>query len=238
MNLGGKLRPVGEQTTASGAPFAGGQSKAADHSPSVSADRTRQSNGLKEFLWLLSDVERGHLLDLGPAWQATINFFTSRGFKVYADDLLRSWRDALRAEEERLRTAPVGARAEEADPAARAERFMQNTLVFPAAQFHAVLAWDLFDYLDADLVPRVAGALCDLLRPGGVLLAIFHSRTPAAFLRYRILDPQTIELLPAPALVPPQRIFQNREILNLFSHFRSTKTFVGRDQIREALILK
>lgn len=238
MNLADKLRPAGSRAAATPARLGAGQLQAGEASLAASPEKKRQSNGLKEFLWLLSDVERGHLLDLGPAWQATVNFFTSRGFKVYADDVLRSWRDALRAEEERLRTAPVGAHAAEAEPAARAERFMENTLVYPPAQFHAVLAWDLFDYLDSDLLPRVVGALNGLMRPGGVLLAIFHSRTPATFLRYRILDAQTIELLPAPALLPPQRVFQNREILNVFAQFRSSKTFVGRDQIREGLILK
>jgi hypothetical protein len=34
------------------------------------------------------------------------------------------------------------------------------------------------------------------------------------------------------------RTFQNREILNLFSRFRSAKTFVGRDQVREGLFIK
>jgi hypothetical protein len=34
------------------------------------------------------------------------------------------------------------------------------------------------------------------------------------------------------------RIFQNREILDIFGKFRSSKTFVGRDQVREALFLK
>jgi hypothetical protein len=34
------------------------------------------------------------------------------------------------------------------------------------------------------------------------------------------------------------RVFQNREILDIFGKFRSSKTFVGRDQVREALLLK
>jgi hypothetical protein len=33
-------------------------------------------------------------------------------------------------------------------------------------------------------------------------------------------------------------VFQNREILDIFSEFRTSKTFVGRDQVREALFLK
>jgi len=46
------------------------------------------------------------------------------------------------------------------------------------------------------------------------------------------------ELIAAPTLAVHSHVFQNREILSLFSEFRSSKTFVGRDQVREALFLK
>lgn len=198
----------------------------------------RASNGLKDFLWLLSDVERGHLLDLGPVWQSTVSFFTERGFRVYTEDVLRLWREFLREEETRLRSAPVGVGAGETEPGALAERFLRNNLRYPEEQFHAVLAWDVFDYLDAELLPRVAQRLHELVRPGGVLLAAFHAARPTGFHRYRIQDAHTVELVPAAPLSPLQRVFQNREIINLFGRFRSSKTFVGRDQLREALFTK
>jgi hypothetical protein len=37
---------------------------------------------------------------------------------------------------------------------------------------------------------------------------------------------------------PHLHVYQNREILNLFGRFHSSKTFVGRDQIREGLFIK
>lgn len=202
----------------------------------------RVSNGLKDFLWHLSDLEHGHLLDLGPVWQSTVSFFTERGFKVYTEDLLRAWKDHLRAEEERLRAAPIGELSGELSQdfgmAAIADRFAKTNLIYPLETFHAALAWDAFDFMDSELLPRVVARLHELLKPGAVILAIFHSRKPESFHRYRVLDTQTIELLPASTLSPPHRIFQNREILNLFSRFRSSKTYVGRDQLREGLFLK
>lgn len=198
---------------------------------------TRASNGLKDFLWLTSDVRQGRLLDLGPVWQATVGFFTDRGFRVYTEDLLRAWREFLNAEEARLRAAPAGT-AGATSGAALAERFLAENLKHPPETFHAILAWDVFDYLDAEMLPRMAHRLREILRPNGVVLAAFHASKPDAFHRYRVLDAQTIEVLAAPPLFPPQRVFQNREILNLFGQFRSSKTFVGRDQLREALFSK
>lgn len=208
----------------------------------VSAPRnTRVSNGLKDFLWMLGEVEHGHLLDLGTVWQSTVGFFTERRFKVYTEDLLRTWRDFLAEDERRRRDAARSRRSAEVEPAdctALAEAFVEANLVHPAETFHAVLAWDVFDYLVPEAADRLVGRLYELLRPGGVMLAVFHSRASEVFTRYRIVDTQTIEVVPAPALLPSARVFQNREILNLFNRFRTSKTFVGRDYLREGLFAK
>jgi hypothetical protein len=124
------------------------------------------------------------------------------------------------------------------DRAALADHFMNENLVHPSETFHAVFAWDLLDYLDSELIPRVVARLYDILKPNGLVLGVFHSRVPDSFHRYRVVDAQHVELIPAPAVFPAQRSLQNREILNLFSRFRTSKTFVGRDQLREALITR
>src|ERR1700758_2596395 len=69
-------------------------------------ETTRVSNGLKEFLWNLDGLGRGTLLDLGPAWQTTLNFFIERGFRVSSEDILRGWKAFLTDEEMRLREDP------------------------------------------------------------------------------------------------------------------------------------
>ena len=224
MGLLEKLRPTQERPGAAAAPAAAGN--------------LRVSNALKDFLWLLGDVERGRVLDLGPVWQSTVSFFVERNFKVYTEDLLRSVREHLRREEARLRSAPAGSRMPELDPAAMAEAFLNANLQYPAETFHAVLAWDVFDYVDAELLPRMVSRLYEVMRPNGLILALFHSRAPEGFHRYRIADTQHIELVSAPPMFPALRSLQNREILNLFERFRTSKTFVGRDQLREALITR
>ncbi len=206
--------------------------------PISASKNVRQSNGLKDFLWLLSDVKNGRILDLGPVWQSTVGFFVDRGFRVSTEDLLRSWKDFLNVTEEELRAAPIGRENGEMNPGVLAERFLENALVYPEESFHAVLAWDIFDYLEVELMERVVKRLYELLRPGGAILAIFHSRPADRFHRYRIVEAQSIEILPAPPLVQHQRIFQNRQLLDLFEQFRSSKTYVGRDQLREGLFLK
>ncbi len=199
---------------------------------------TRVSNGLKEFLWLLSDAGKGKLLDLGQVSQNTLNFFIEKGFRVTTEDFLRSWREFMNVEEDRRRKVLLSKDGEFPSPDALAARFLEDILQYPPETFHGVLAWDLFDYMEPELLARVVSRLHDILRPGGLVLSLFHSRTPERYSRYRILENQTLEVLPTPPLAPHVRVFQNREILDLFGKFRSSKSFVGRDQIREALFLK
>ncbi|MFZ0909846.1 MAG: hypothetical protein WCC76_10785 [Candidatus Acidiferrales bacterium] len=202
------------------------------------ASTGRVSNALKEFLWLLSDIPKAKLLDMGQVSQDTLNFFIEKGFRVTTEDFLRSWRDFMDAEEARLRGGKIGADEERPSPAILADRFLEDLLKYPPESFNGILAWDLFDYMEPEMLARAVARLHDILRPGGVVLAIFHSRTPDRFCRYRVLPDQTFELLPLPPIAQHVHIFQNREMLDLFAKFRTSKTFVGRDQLREGLFLK
>jgi hypothetical protein len=212
------------------------------HTPSagqgVAAKVGRQSNGLKEFLWQLDGIGHGHLLDLGPARQTTITFFIERGFKVYTEDLLATWQYFLEDEEQRAKKLAPGADRSHLTPEARANRFLETTMLYPDDTFDAVLMWDILDYLDNDLMGKLASRITSLVRDGGVVFAMFHTRKPILFHRYRVLDAQNLELIPATCPFQPQRVFQNREISNLFGRYRSSKMFVGRDQLREGLFVK
>jgi hypothetical protein len=170
--------------------------------------------------------------------QDTLNFFIEKGFRVTTEDFLRSWRDFIDAEEARLRAGKIGGDVERPSAVTLADRFLEDLLKYPPASFNGILAWDLFDYMEPEMLARVVARLHDILRPGGVVLAIFHSRTPDRFCRYRVLPDQTFELLPLPPIAQHVHIFQNREMLDLFAKFRTSKTFVGRDQLREGLFLK
>jgi hypothetical protein len=210
---------------------------AAEAAANHSSPNFRVSNGLKDFLWLLSDIENGRLLDLGSVSQATLNFFIERGFRVTTDDFVRSWQVFRNEEDENRRVEEQSDFYEPPSPEQIAQRFLDHSLQYPEEEFNAVLLWDIFDHLNSELLPRIADRLYDIMKPGGAVLAIFHSKPERAY-RYRIVDNQTIETIPIGPVAPHDRAFQNREILNLFGRFRSAKTFVGRDQLREGLFIR
>jgi len=238
---GSARRNVSRQTPATGSTVqrGGGPPVAAGSHRSPEAPETnRVSNGLREFLWNLDGLGRGTLLDLGPAWQTTLNFFIERGFRVTSDDLLHSWKDFLAEEEKRLQIAATSTETIDLTPAGRAARFVQSNLEYPPSSFDAVLLWDILDYLEPAVAKQTVGCLTEVLRPGGIIFAMFHSKKPESFQRYRVADSNTLQVIGAKPLCAAQRVYQNREIQDLFGRFRTVKSFVGRDQLRESLFVK
>ena len=244
MSLLNKFRPLRDPLPQTVRGVRGPSSMTPLHAPvsgpasSRAAQTGRFSNGLKEFLWQLEDIGRGNLLDLGQVSQNTLNFFIERNFKVYTEDVLVAWRDFLRTEEDRTRQVPAGGEAGDNSAGARAERFLTSNLDHPKESFDAVLLWDVLDYLDRETVIRLMERLSTLVRDAGAILAIFHTRMPEQFYRYRVLDAVNLDPGQVPANVPPQPIYQNREIQDLFIRFRTAKTFVARDQLREIVFAK
>lgn len=204
-----------------------------------SQEATRISNGLKEFLWNLEGLGRGTLLDLGPAWQTTISFFIERGFRVTSDDILRGWSEFLKGQQEALNKLPLKPDDYmEYTPEARAKKFLQENLQYEPGSFDALLLWDVLDYLEPGVAKQVVTHLDGMLRPGGVVFAMFHSKKPEGFQRYRVTDTSRLQVLSAKPICTAQKVYQNREIQGLFGNCRTIKTFIGRDQLRETLFLK
>jgi hypothetical protein len=199
---------------------------------------TRVSNGLKEFLWNLEGLGRGTLLDLGAAWQTTLNFFIERNFRVSTEDILRGWKTFLDEEVARLREDPALLEKLDTTAEGRASRFLKSNMQYKPASFDAVLLWDALDYLDPAMTKQTVACVTELLRPAGIVLAMFHSKKAEGFQRYRVADSNTLQVVPAMSLAPFYKVYQNREIQDLFSQFRTTKSFVGRDQLRENLFIK
>ena len=234
-------RPGGSSTVSSKPPSGAGPvatvgSPGSSHAPEHAA--TRVSNGLKEFLWNLDGLGRGTLLDLGAAWQTTLNFFIERNFRVSTEDILRGWKMFLDEDEVRLRDDPTLREKLDITPEGRASRFLKSNMQYKPASFDAVLLWDALDYLDPAMTRQTVACLTELLRPAGIVLAMFHSKKAEGFQRYRVADSNTLQVVPARSLTPFYKVYQNREIQDLFSQFRTTKSFVGRDQLRENLFIK
>jgi len=56
------------------------------------------------------------------------------------------------------------------------KKFLDENLLYPNAHFDVVLCWNLPDYMEESLVKPTIDRLWSVLKPGGFLLAFFHTR--------------------------------------------------------------
>ena len=225
-----------------------GSSRGTEATPPVAQNLTRRSSGLGELSRLWDSETPLCVLDLGSTSPANIRFFTERGHRIYSEDLL------VASTEPGLVT-----KDEEGKVDLDSRQFLADNLLYPAAHFDVVLCWNLPDYLDESLVRPVMGRLWSVLKPGGMLLAFFHTKDAgpdSPCFRFHIVEKDTLEMQrivlkretrrgPTGAIHTAisegfrlQRVFNNRHIETLFRDFASIKFFLARDNMREVLVVR
>ena len=228
--------------------FRGSSSSAQGQTPQPAQKLTRRSSGLGELSRLWDAEDPLCILDLGSTSPSNIRFFTERSHKIYSEDLL------VASTEPHLVT-----KDEQGNVVLDSRRFLADNLLYPAAHFDVIFCWNLPDYLDEGLVRPVMGRLWSVLKPGGMLLAFFHTKEAgpdSPCYRFHILDKDTLEMqrivLKREARRGPtgavhttigegfrlQRVFNNRHIETLFRDFASIKFFLARDNVREVLVVR
>ena len=202
---------------------------------------TRRSSGMGEISRLLNSQEGLCVLDMGSTSANNIRFLTGKGHKAYSEDLLRS------SLEPTLRIQDVAGNS-----VLDSKKFLDENLVYANALFDVVLCWNLPDYMEESLVKPTIDRLWSVMKPGGYLLAFFHTREAgpdSTCYRYHVTGTDMLEMQevkfappgrPASEKQSPrlQRVFNNRHIENLFRDFASIKFFLARDAIREVLVVR
>lgn len=228
--------------------FRGSSSGSSAETPQAPQKLNRRSSGLGELSRLWESETPLCVLDIGSTSPTNINFFTGRGHKIYSEDLLAASTDPSLVTKDEQGKAILDSR-----------KFLTDNLVYAAAHFDVVLCWNLADYLDESLVRPVMGRLWSVLKPGGMLLAFFHTKDAgpeAPCYRFHVIGKDTLEMQrivmrretrrgPTGAIHTAivdgfrlQRVFNNRHIETLFRDFASIKFFLARDNVREVLVVR
>jgi len=190
----------------------------------------RHSGGWVAIRKRLTAEEGLRVLDIGSTSPTNINYLTSLGHSVYMADLVE---DALTGEW-------ITGTDENGKAIWNVDGFREQNLQFSGRTFDTVLLWTALDYLPEPLVVPVVKAFHGAMRPGGQLLAVFHTKLNAAqapYHRFHITPTDEVELQVArPA--PQQRAMTNRNIERLFAEWSGLKQFLAKDGVSEAIIVR
>ncbi len=176
---------------------------------------------------MLSRFPKPYVLDLGRLSGSNIEWLIQIGYKVYVDDRLTLLKPVPPPT-----TSPRGDKSKPPPPAPL------ERLAYDAGLFHAVLCWDIFDYLDPRHAQELIAGIVRVLKPKGILLAFFNFNhaSPPPPVRYRILKADQLEYEPLSINPFPRRIYENREIQELFSGFDTVNSCFLINQMREVLV--
>ncbi len=171
------------------------------------------------------------VLDVGPTSSANVNFLTQAGHGIWMADLAS---DALRGSWELPSSEP-------GEPAGfDTDTFFAQNLDFGGREFDVVLLWTALDYIPEPLVKPLLHELHRAMRPGGRLLAIFHTKTTGPnteYYRYHLTDSDSVEMQETEKF-PVRRVYTNRNIEKLFSEFSNTRFFLAKDNLSEVIITR
>lgn len=187
--------------------------------------------GMAEFFRDLAGANEHKpcVLDMGPTSPANISFLADRNLRVYNEDILRAAQDS-----------DLLTREEDGSQRIDSKKFFVENLAYPDSHFEAILCWDVLDFLPEELVKPAVERIQATLKPKGHLLAFFHTKDAgpdSPYCRHHIIQPDTLEFEPEPGF-RIQRIFNNRHVENLFQDCASRKFFLGRDNIREVVVVR
>jgi SAM-dependent methyltransferase len=185
------------------------------------------TKALDKFLSSLNARSQRLLLDLGPVVGTNVTFFGEElGCKIHVEDLFKDIDRHIA--EGRL----------DALPAFFAHRFAKED-----GTVDGILCWDIFDYLDKASAQALARELVRILRPDGVLFALFNiveaaMKLPPAYTRYVVADRHKLQYRPYRAARGKQRPLVPRDIQRLFEPLRITEQFLLKNNLREVLFRK
>jgi hypothetical protein len=183
-----------------------------------------RSPTLQALLSRLSSAGAYHILDLGVASGANVEFFSQFSCRLQIADLP----EALASETLRpLLTA---------DPAAAFRR------ILPVAResFDVVLAWDVLNYLTREQFGCLAAHVGSLCRPGALMLAFVSTTKEMSNvpLVYRIVDDQTLLVRQQTIAVRSSPRFLPAEVGRLMSGFAVAQSVVMRHGVQEYLFVR
>jgi SAM-dependent methyltransferase len=185
------------------------------------------TKALARFLASLSAQQQPRLLDLGPVVGPNVNFFGEQlGCKIFVEDLSKDIDRHVR-----------DGRIDDL-PALFTRRFPQA-----AGSIDGILCWDLIDYLDKPAAQALVAQLARILRPDGVLLAMFSTAqpqpgAPPTYTRHIVVDQATLHHRPYAASRGKQRPLLNRDIQRMFEPLRIAEQFLLKTNMREVLFRK
>ncbi len=165
------------------------------------------------------------ILDLGPAVQENINFYSLYARKICIEDIYESLMSS------------ASCMPDEADSSSaiveRTPPYSETT------RFDLIFAWDLFHYLSREQLKNLIAHLNKFCNRGAILFSLTTSSQFVADkpIGFRILDQENLTLPPAASNSCANARYREPNLSRLMQGFKVHKTFLLRNGMQEHLFM-
>jgi hypothetical protein len=179
------------------------------------------SLGLKALCQKLEGVSHLRLLDLGPARNANIEFWSQYRCSIFISDLRASLPLPYLAEDQQF-----------------PESEWDRILGLPqGSSYDVILAWDLFNYIEMSMLPSLFSYLSHFCRLGTILFFLISDQPqmPEEITVFKIVNDQHLAYENSSAAKRACPRHQPRALAKLLSQFQTSDSFRLRNGIVEYL---
>lgn len=196
---------------------------------SASAHLSFQTSILKDFIAAIARKENPVVLDLGPVIGSNIEFFLNLGIKVYMEDFLAAYSNpkywALVDEKRTLNE----------------QQFFTENFAYADQFFDGLICWDFLSYLDPKFARVFVERITAKMKPDSLVVAFFRTQKgtgPMMLHKYRINSESFLEYIPLDRMMAIGKVYQTRDVTQLFTEFNSQKFYLLKHQVLEVLLRK
>jgi len=205
------------------------QSAKPARSTSVPAHAAYQTSILKDFLATITRKENPVVLDLGPVIGSNIEFFLNLGIKVYMEDFLAAYSN------------PKYSTLVYDKTTLNEQQFFGENFDYANDFFDGLICWDFLSYLEPKFARVFVERISAKMKPDSLVLGFFRtqkSAVPTPLHKYRISSESFLEYIPVEQTMEVKKVYQTRDVTQLFTEFDSQKFYLLKHQVLEVLLRK
>ncbi len=206
-----------------------GQSAKPARAPSASANASYQTSILKDFIASVTRKENPVVLDLGPVIGSNIEFFLNLGIKVYMEDFLAAYSN------------PKYSMLVDEKITLNEQQFFSENFDYADQFFDGLICWDFLSYLEPKFARTFVERISAKMKPDSFVLGFFRTQKsagPTPLHKYRISSESFLEYIPLDRTMEIKKVYQTRDVTQLFTEFNSQKFYLLKHQVLEVLLRK
>jgi len=184
---------------------------------------------LKDFIDNVVKKENPVVLDIGPVTGSNIEYFLNFGIKIYMEDFLAAY------------NKPKYTVFVDDQLTLDVRKFFSENFSYGDNYFDGLICWDILNYLETKFARTFVEKISAKMKPNSFVLAFFQTlrgQSPAPVHKYRVVDEFSLEYIPLELKMEIRKIYQSREINQLFPGYQSQKFYLLKHNILEVLLRK